>query len=341
MRKPNGGGCIFHMAGNRRKPWAVRVTTGWTSEGKQIREYIGFYETNTEARRALAKYLESPIGFNNKITFGEIYETFAKQEYSLLKKKTVAMYETAWNHLSVLSDTRITDIKKSHIQAVITSMTDKGLGYSSCHKVKVLAGRLFNMAIDDDIIHKDHSSVRLPERKQATIEVFSDIEIKTIRNKADEVEWLDTVLIFIYTGMRISELLALTKFNINFKEGLITGGAKTEAGKNRVVPIHDHIKKYIHERYREEGEFLISRNGQAIKPDYYRKRLYYPALKKAGIRRLSPHKARHTFATMLHNAGVSPKVMQLLLGHADYSTTANIYTHPEIESLKNGIAALK
>ena len=85
------------------------------------------------------------------------------------------------------------------------------------------------------------------------------------------------------------------------------------------------------------GSRLITRDGQAIRVDYYRKYLYYPTLDKAGVRRLTPHSTRHTFATLLSNAKVPTKDIQELIGHSDYATTANTYTHPDLEVLRNAI----
>jgi integrase len=121
---------------------------------------------------------------------------------------------------------------------------------------------------------------------------------------------------------------------------LITGGVKTDAGKNRIVPIHPKVQGYIRWWHSQPGSYLITRNGQPIRPNYYRKYLYYPTLERAGVRRLTPHATRHTFGTLLDRAGVQTKHIQELMGHADYSTTANIYTHPDVEALRRAIERL-
>ena len=60
MKNGNGTGNIYKMKDKSRKPWAVRVTTGYTLEGKQIRKYIGTYETKREAQESLFEYLKNP-----------------------------------------------------------------------------------------------------------------------------------------------------------------------------------------------------------------------------------------------------------------------------------------
>lgn len=69
----------------------------------------------------------------------------------------------------------------------------------------------------------------------------------------------------------------------------------------------------------------------------FRNRMYYPALEKAGVRKLSPHKARHTFASMLNKAGANKVYIQKLIGHANYAVTANTYTHSDVEELRKAI----
>jgi integrase len=69
----------------------------------------------------------------------------------------------------------------------------------------------------------------------------------------------------------------------------------------------------------------------------WRTRSYYPTLERLGIERVSPHKARHTFATRGAKAGIPQTVLQNLLGHAKYDTTADYYTHVDILQLADGI----
>lgn len=75
LKNPNGYGSVFKLSGNRRKPWAVRITTGWTEEGKQTYEYLGYFTTRQEAMIALADYNSNPYDLSaGKITFKEVYE---------------------------------------------------------------------------------------------------------------------------------------------------------------------------------------------------------------------------------------------------------------------------
>ena len=338
MRLPNGFGSIYKLSGKRRKPWVVRKTIGWDKE-KQLYYTVGYYSTRALALSALSEYNKNPIGERGDITLNALYKEWSSSKYEKTESiKTIQTYESAWNHLSTIKDTPFKDIKKSNLQGLIDNMVRKGLGYSSIHKVKVLAGMLYKHAMADDIVDKNYAElVDLPDNDAKEKKPFNDIEIKAIEELAETDEWANTILILIYTGMRIGELLTLTKFNVDIKSMTIVGGIKTDAGKNRTIPIHRKIQKYIKYWYAKEGSYLICRNNDRVRENYYRKDLYYPALEKANTRKLSPHSARHTFASLISKAGANVKSIQKIIGHADYSTTANIYTHTDIEELRKAI----
>lgn len=334
-------GSVYKLSGNRRKPWIARKTIGWDNEGKQEYYTIGYYETRAKALEALADYNKKPLGEKGDITLEKLYEKWSVRKYAKVSFKTKESYTVAWKHLSVLGKEKFKDIKTSHLQEVIDDMEEKGLSKSSCHKVKVLASLLYKYALADDIVDKNYASlVELPEDDSKTPEPFNDLEIKMLSNLAAKDIWIGTILILIYTGMRIGELLKLTKADVNIENMLIVGGIKTPAGKDRIIPINPKIQKYVLYWFNTEGQHLINRDGKKIRINYYRTYLYYPSLEKAKVRRLTPHSTRHTFGSLLNRSGVNKVYIQKLIGHADYSTTANIYTHPEIAELKNAIGMI-
>lgn len=341
MKLPNGYGSVYKQPGNRRRPWVARVTIGWTEEGKQQYYFVGYYKTRAEAINGLAEYHKNPIGLQGDMTVAEVWEQWrTTSAYTKLGASTKRGYDAAWTHLSALGTMPIKDVRKSHLQDLIDKMSTR-VGYASCHKVKVLAGILMKHALADNIVDQNYAEfVVLPEKNTREATVFSDLEIQSIAKLAETDTWANTVLILIYTGMRISELTGLTKFNVDIEHRLITGGIKTDAGKNRIVPISSKIFGYVAEWYNQPGEYLIQRDGKRISSDYYRKYLYYPALERAGVRKIRPHDARHTFGTLLDRAKVNTKHIQELMGHTDYSTTANIYTHPEIDELRKAVERL-
>lgn len=340
MRNPNGYGSVYKLSGKRRRPYAVKKTIGYDENGRQIFKIVGYYESKPKAIAALAEYNKRPVGPKANITFGELYEDWKKSKFDKVAYKTRENYKCAWNRLSVLKDLKAVDVRTSHIQEIVDEQIKEGKSYATLVQLRIVAGMMLDLAMADDIVYKNYArQVKLPKKPKPKKEPFNELEIKKIEELAKTDEWINTIYIMIYTGFRIGEVMDLTKFNIDFDEQLIRGGNKTDAGKDRIVPIHPKIMPYIKYWYNKDSdcEYLICRKGKKISPNYYRDNIYYKALTRAEVRPMSPHTTRHTFATLMNRAGADTVALQRIIGHQDYSTTANVYTHLSTEDLKKAI----
>lgn len=343
MRLPNGYGSVYKLSGNRRRPWIARVTTGWGPEGKQLYYTVGYYRTRAEALEALADYHNNPIGELRDTTLGDIYERWYNSKVDAVAKSQMDAYRAVWKRVSRLAKEPIRNIRTSHLQEIIDDMRREGLSRSTLEKAKTMLGQLFELAVADDIVRHNYArAIKLPPARKPTKDVFSDLEIHQIEQLAQAGDvWAGTVMILLYTGMRVGELVALTPFQVDPEKWVITGGIKTDAGRDRTMPVHSRILPYVRYWYNTKGPRLIHRNGQPISTDYYRKHIFYPALQRAGItRHMTPHATRRTFATRLNSAKVQPKYIQALMGHADFAVTANEYIMPPIDELKEAIEAI-
>ena len=151
-----------------------------------------------------------------------------------------------------------------------------------------------------------------------------------------------TMLELLYaTGLRVSELIGLTLTEVNRRQGVVRIVGK--GAKERLVPFGEEAQTWL-ERYLVEGrpEIVKARLSDAMFPTNrgaaMTRQAFWYAIKRyamvAGIdAQLSPHTLRHAFATHLLNHGADLRVVQLLLGHSDISTT-QIYTHVARERLK-------
>jgi len=342
LRNPNGFGSVYKLSGRRRRPWVAVVTTGWTEDGKQIRQIVGYFETKQKGLDALALHRISPVSPKADMTLAEVYEEWSAGKYKNISKSTENNYRAAWKYMQPLMKAKFKEIRTAHWQDIIDTCKEQGLSQSTIQKIRTLAVMLSDHAMKNDITNKNYASlVDMPKFEKVKKERFTDPEIKKLEKAAEKIPWADTVLILIYTGMRISEMLGLTRFNVDLKNKLITGGIKTDAGKNRVIPIHPKIISHVQRWYDREGEALIcDEKGKPLLAKRYREKMYYPALEAAGVRRLTPHACRHTFGSLMAEAGVEPIYIQKLIGHTDYAFTANEYTHPEIEALRKAINKL-
>ena len=138
-----------------------------------------------------------------------------------------------------------------------------------------------------------------------------------------------------YTGFRVSEFLGLTRFSYHPEEGgYLRGGLKTEAGKNRIVPVHPKIRPYLNTWLAKGGETIIcDDSGHAI-PDTRYREYFADLMKQIGAPEATPHWCRHTFATRLHSANADPLTVKWLLGHSTKADITAHYTHETIEVLK-------
>lgn len=336
MKNPNGYGSVVYLGPNRRKPYGARITQGYRSNGKPIKKYIGYYKTRKEAMIALSEYHLNPEAIRKVPTLQELYDIFIEDKKEKRSKSTIEMYTGAFNHVARYAKYKITDIKKSHIQDIINSIsrTSETGSYSLCSQIKLLMSQIFDMAMDDDYITKNYAkNIILPEKKVSDKTIFTPDEIKKMFKAIDKNIYITLPILLIYTCMRPSELLKIRKFNVHINEQYMVGGIKTQAGKNRIIPINKKILPLVENWMKTKSEFLISKNNEPITYNYFREYLYYTALDDAGVRHLVPHKCRKTGISMLKNAGVENDIITRIAGHTDYSTTDKYYVNLDINTL--------
>ena len=353
-RRPNKAGGIYKLPGNRAKPWAARITRGYDEDGRQIKQFIGSYRTAADAAKALAQYEpDAPLSQKKNITLKELYEDWKQMPaYTRLSRSTQQNYDAAFErYMFPFHTMRFADLRIAEFQKMVNLAKDKGLSRSTLEKIKALGVILGKYAYSLDIVNKVYATaVVLPRAEKSDPETFTDAEVQKIMSAAAQgVPYADTVAIFLYTGMRISELLTLEKSGVDIKEMLITGGLKTDAGRDRVIPIHSRIQQYVRVRYMASEKYLIERpvvTGRGknkievrkpISPGYYRDKIYYPLIDGLGIPRKTPHKTRHTFFTRFDAATDDKKAMADIGGHSDPNFSESVYVHPDIERLRKAL----
>ena len=151
------------------------------------------------------------------------------------------------------------------------------------------------------------------------------------------------ILIDIYSGWRPQELAILKIEDINIEEEYFKGGLKTDAGRNRIVPIHPVIKDLVLNRYNKDNIALFNdefgQQGTMMTYDKYRGR-FDKVMSRLHMDH-KPHDERHTFITKAKLAGVDEYVLKLLVGHTINDITEKIYTHREIENLRSELLKIQ
>jgi site-specific recombinase, phage integrase family len=335
MRNPNGYGSISKLSGKRRRPYMVRITTGFDVNGKQLMKVLGYYRTRTEAMKALADFNDNPYDVNlNDITLKEILDRFMKNRRGTITESTLKTYKVWYNYLKPLYDKKIKDLRTLELQNFINSLSHLSTG--SLKLIKSFIGMLFKEAMEMDIIIKDYSQfIKLPKHKvKIERKVFTDEEIALLWSNVDRIDYIDTILILIYTGMRINELLKLKKISIDLRQNIITGGSKTEAGKNRIIPIHPKILPLIIKRMNNKTEYLVPnrRGTNYYKYSNFRRFEFIRIMELLGMEH-TIHDTRHTFATLISDVSNNEGAITEIIGHTNINMTRK-YIHTNIEKIR-------
>ena len=358
-KRAAGTGTITKLPGNRKKPYLAKRPGSTNEDGEPSRQFVGTYATYLAADEALRKdriELSSPApSAYADFTLMQIFEEWKKtRDYKDLARQTQDNYRAAMKYLKPFHDHLFRELRRPQFQQAIDAAEAAGKSHSTMEKIKAISTILSDFACENDVVSKSYAKgVRLPaDAKKKAPEYFSDIEIAKIDKDVDDPN-VEMIVVMIYTGMRISEQTRLTKFDVNIKDMLITGGVKTDAGKDRIIPIHPRIQpiftrlyasceKYIFEELVSIGNKKTGTDRLIKKPYRYEHfcDLYYAALEHIGIRRLTPHKARHTFFTRIDAKCDDKLAIALIGGHSDPDFTARTYVHPDIERLRKAINCL-
>lgn len=339
MRNPNGYGSIVKMSGKRRKPFAVRVTAGWAADGKQIYKFISYHTSKSEAIIALAEYNKAPYDLDaNNITFAEIYERYSNE--NTFTDSLARLNKTCFNHSKPLHDIVFKNLRKAHFQGVINTLETP----TAKANVASFFRKLGIYALENDIIHKDYAQfVVTPSKNRKTKKTpFLAEEINLFWDHIGNAN-AEIMIMLCYSGMRISELLTLKKDQVNLEESYIITGSKTEAGKDRYIPIHPRIKPLLEKHMANKTEWaIVNRFGdKPIRYDSFHAKRWSKLKKKLQFRdELTIHSTRHFFVSELHKHGADKIAVQKIVGHKGEDVTDDTYTHISNQLLHDTVLLL-
>lgn len=343
-RSANGSGTIYKRQGVN-KPYSV-YGKAYNDNGVMKREYLGSFKTRKEAEERRIAYITNPDVKRTDLTFKDVYADYTKSaRYANLTASTQQNYSAAFKHCTRIYSLRFSDLRTAQFQEIITDLAGQGFSQSSVTKVKLLFTVLSGYALQNDIITKSYADfVVLPKFEQSEKRALTDLEIEKIGKAAQQgnktAQWF---YFLIYSGWRISEFLELTPFSFDKEEYTLCGGKKTQAGKNRIVPVHENLKWILDSQLSQKGETIFCmENGKPMTSNYFRKHMFKPLLQELDIDpEVTPHYARHTFATKLKQAGADDFYRKKLLGHSGAGVTDLVYTHADVKNLRKTIDLLK
>lgn len=366
-RLPNGFGRITEIKGqNLRKPFRAMVTDGKNEFNKPIGKTLGYYKTYNDAYSALAEYSKNPYNLDDNISVKELYEKWSGSYFPQVKETAVRTITSVWAYCSSIENMRAKDIRARHIKGVMDNGyrieyrgKNKGQKVFATASVKSRIKSLFNLMFDyavefeittinyartfdisDEIIQESEDSKRnhIP---------FTEDEMNCLWNNVGKIRFADWILIQCYMGWRPQELAILRLDEVNLERWYIMGGMKTDAGKQRIVPIHSKIQSLIQNNYDYavsiNSEYLFNDKGQTHSGSYkltydkYRHRFdkVIAALELNPLHR--PHDPRMTFITKAKKNGVDEYALKAIVGHKIQDITESTYTVRDIEWLRTDI----
>jgi len=224
------------------------------------------------------------------------------------------------------------------------------LDYKQTSRARMLSAirRLFQYLHREKVRADDPSALlvspKLPQRLPKDITEEQVDALLEAPDPNDPIELRDKAMLeLLYaTGLRVTELVSLTMENISLRQGVVRVTGK--GGKERLVPMGENAVDWI-EKFIQQGRpvllgdtssdivFPSKRARKMTRQTFWHRIKYYGLIAGIDTDQLSPHVLRHAFATHLLNYGADLRVVQMLLGHSDLSTT-QIYTHVATERLK-------
>lgn len=243
---------------------------------------------------------------------------------------------------------RLNYISLSGLQEYQTWLIDQDYKQTSRARMLSAIRRLFQYLHREKIRNDDPTALmvspKLPKRLPKDLTEEQVEALLNAQDLNDPVELRDKAMLeLLYaTGLRVTELVSLTTENISLRQGVVRVIGK--GGKERLVPMGENAIEWI-ETFFHQGRsellgqqtsdvvFPSKRAQQMTRQTFWHRIKHYAVIAGIDVEKLSPHVLRHAFATHLLNHGADLRVVQMLLGHSDLSTT-QIYTHVATERLK-------
>lgn len=303
---------------------------------------IGYAPTKADGLQMLADYNKNPFNVSaSKITFQELFEKWSKSKFPTISQSNKNGYNASYSLCGTLYNQAFKDIKLANLQYVVDNC---GKNYPTLRKLKVLFGQMYEYAMKNDICNKDYSEFvdivkykdRNPNKRDRN--KFTKEDIDRLWEQKDD-KYYQLVLMLIYTGVRISELLELKKENVFLNEQYFDVlSSKTENGI-RKVPIADKILPFFKAWYNDtDSKYLLhTENGEPFKYRNYYDSYFSPLMENLGLEQ-TPHCCRHTCISMLAEAKVDQTTIKKIVGHSGAMTlTEKVYTHLGVKELINAI----
>lgn len=341
------------------------VPTDKTPAGK--RDGLSLREKEKELQKDLDDGID-PVG--KKMTVCELYAKRIRQNGNV-KPKTKLGRQHLMNllHNDELGRRSIDSVKMSDGKEWVIRMKENGFAYKTIRNYKRSLNAAFYMAIQDDYIRKNPFDFDIRDviendtiPKEALTAEQEKAFTSFVQNDKTYQKYYNEIIILLGTGLRISELCGLTDYDLDFENKIISidhqllklpdvgyyiDKPKTKRGIRQIKmseEVYQAFRRVLLKRKNSDfgsGFIFLNDNGEPKTVTTYDDafKAIRKKYKKFGNEimlpnKLTPHTLRHTFCTNMANAGMNPKALQYIMGHASITMTLNYYAHATFESAK-------
>ena len=333
-RLPNGFGQISEIHQNLRKPYRAMVSVGTNINGRPICKILGYYKTYNEAYMALAEYNKDPYNLDG-MTVEELYNRWRNSRE--VGESSARCYSASWKYLTDLYGMPVKSVRTRTLKLCMEQGSASNAPASMKISIKNVLNLMMDYAVEYELTDRNYArqfSYKSPEKQKHHI-CFSDEEMSAIWSIKDDPN-VQMLLVQCYTGLRPKELCSIYKENVHLEENYFIAGMKTEAGTNRIVPIHSLIKPFI--------ERAMQNSSNRVFPctyDAFRLRLENIKTRLDLNPDHKPHDGRKQFVTMAKAAEVDEYAIKRIVGHKITDLTEQVYTERPVEWLIQEIEKIK
>lgn len=322
-----------------------KKTTKTTRNKKEAKQILKNHEKALAAGSAI-----SPA----KLTFADAVNTYLQYKELDLEQTTINAYRNIAKHVvKYFKQTPIQAVKVQMLQDYRIALTKKGLCANTIKKHFALLSSVFMDACNKEVIAKNPVAQmeRLPSKKQDHV-FMTTLEIAELCKSVEGTKLELPVTLAVYLGLRRGEVLGLRWKDVDFEAGVLhIRNTRTKAGASviekepktenskRKLSMPDEVRKVLlkaqrdqreirltYKKYKDSGYVFTRHDGSPFSPNYLSD-IFTEHVKKCGMKHITFHGLRHTFASIANNAGVAIGEISSTMGHSNIGVTASVYTH--------------
>ncbi len=347
--------CPHGVSYKNKKGWLAEVSL----DGIEVSQYFPTVDEAAEWREQTVTSIKAKTFTTNQnldLTFGDLLTEWNESKAST-GDRTMMRYESLlkMHILPVFKNQLLSSIDKNFVRAWVAQMQKDGKTPQTIAKAHALLRQILKHAVEEEkIVRNSADGTSLPKipAKQS-----SYLEYEQVEQLAEECgEYKVLVLTLATMGFRIGELRAIQVGDVDLERQELTIDkaftinrsyqrvlSTTKTNQIRTVPIPGLLKDTLADFIdgRDPNEYLFrGKRGDAINEGWFRKRYFAPAVAKLGFKDTTLHTMRHSFISLLLNAGEPASVVSRLAGHSSSVLTMKTYSHVNKNDLKKSMTTM-